>query len=88
MSDHSKFPEIDELVAYILTDNRLGQGLGYLIEQGLEIDIKNIGAFLKWVIGDCLKEERDTIKASEITEKEFCQAANKKAKAWFFTQST
>jgi hypothetical protein len=50
-----------EFIDYAVTENRLKQGIAYMEEMGLDILPKNTGAFIKWVSGDVLKEEKDAI---------------------------
>ncbi|CAF4636649.1 unnamed protein product, partial [Rotaria magnacalcarata] len=46
------------------------QGLDYLREQQITIEMKNIGIFLKWLINDIIKEEKDTMEESNIDPKD------------------
>ena len=84
--DIETITNINILVDSILTGNRLKQGIEYLKEFGMDVDIKNTGAFIKWSVNDCLKEEKDTIDASGLDYKQVCNALSKKAKAWFFAE--
>lgn len=74
---------IQEFVDNVVTDNRLNQGLGYLKEMGIEIDSKNTGEFLRWVVGDVVKEETDTIVANQFDMKKVKAAVVNKARVWF-----
>jgi hypothetical protein len=56
----------EEFVEFACTENRLNQGVDKLKEMGLEIDLKSMGAYLKWVGGDILSECKDTLLASGI----------------------
>ncbi len=81
--DLEKVKSIQEFVEMVVTDNRLEQGLDYLKEQHLELDIKNMGVFLKWIGNDCLKEESERMKISNLERKEIMPAIANKAKDWF-----
>lgn len=81
--DLEKMESIREFVDSTVTDNRLNQGIAKLGEMGLEIDIKNMGAFLKWIGQDVLKEEMDVINASCFDKKELMPKINQKAKDFF-----
>jgi hypothetical protein len=82
--DLEKFNSILEFVDSVVTENRLQHGLDFLREQNLDVDLKATGAFLKWVVNDCLKEETDTMEASGLSKKEVCAAMSKKARTWYF----
>lgn len=59
-----------EFIETTVTINRLNQGLDKLQELGLDSkDIKNVGAFIKWIAGDVMKEEADTIVANQFSTK-------------------
>ena len=82
--DTERLENIESLVESLVSENRLLQGLDYLRASGLEIDQTNTGAFLKWVVGDVLKEESDTITESGFEKKDVTPFMSKKAKIWFF----
>lgn len=76
---------INDFIEYTVTLGRLDQGIEYLREQHLEIEMKNIGKFLQWISRDIMKEEYDTLEASEFTWKEVAKGVTNKAKRWFIT---
>lgn len=82
--DVEKLNTVKDFVNSVVTENRLRQGLDYLRERGLEIDVKNTGAFLKWLYNDVIKEELDTIEASGLEESEIGKAISAEGKKWFF----
>lgn len=75
---------VKEFVEYACTENRMRQGLDYLIEQGLEVHQKSTGQFLSWLISDIIKEESDTIVRNQVNIKKAKAEIAIKAKAWFF----
>jgi hypothetical protein len=81
--DIEKVNSINEFVEKVVTENRLNQGLDYLKEQNLEIDIKNTGTFLKWLTSDVFKEEMDTLIGSGLEPKNVGGAISTKARKWF-----
>lgn len=86
--DIEKLNSIKELVASAVSENRLKQGLDKLGEMGLEVDVKNTGAYIKWVVGDVMKEEKDVIIASGFDIKEVMPHVSEAAKKfWFETLS-
>ncbi len=68
--DVEKVANVAEFVANTVTNNRLTQGLDKLRERQLDLDPKNTGEFIKWVVGDILKEELDTLVESGLTTKD------------------
>ncbi len=81
--DTEKLESIKEFVEYSVTENRLQQGLSYFIENNIEIDIKNIGVFLRWIVNDIHKEENDVITENNLDEKMINKSITNKAKDWF-----
>lgn len=84
--DVEKVRKEQELIEYAVTENRLNQGLEYLKENHLELDVKNIGTFIKWIISDVMKEEIDTIRENGLSEKGVPKLIGNKAKKWFFNK--
>lgn len=74
-----------EFVEYACTENRMLQGIDKLKEMGLEIDIKSMGPYLKWVGGDILSECKETLLASGIDRKDVMPRVADKARNWFIT---
>lgn len=81
--DIEKMNSIKEFVSSVVTENRLNQGLDKLGEMGLDVDIKNTGPFIKWVVGDVMREEKDTIVASGFDVKEIMPKVSDVAKNFF-----
>ncbi|UJR36396.1 hypothetical protein I4U23_029119 [Adineta vaga] len=84
--DTEKLATVNEFINYACTENRMRQGLEYLREQQLTTEMKNIGTWMKWLVGDILKEEKDTIEASNIDVKDITRAIPNKAKPWYQQQ--
>jgi len=74
---------IEGFIEATVTDNRLKQGVEALREMGLEITVKNMGSFIKWVSNDILKEEYDIMQASGISQKNLNKPLSNKARVWF-----
>ena len=78
---------IEEFVAKTVTENRLQQGLFWLKNEcQKELDMKNIGDFLRWVHTDILKEESDTLEASNLDPKKIGKYITPVAKNWYIQQ--
>jgi hypothetical protein len=75
---------IRAFVAATVTEARLEQGLDNLVrEQLLPFEMKSMGDFIRWVYNDVLKEEMDTIVASQIDTKKLGSAIANEARPWF-----
>ena len=84
--DVEKLNSINELVDTFVTEHRMEKKLESLKEEGLGLDLKNTGAFLKLVGSDVFKEEQDTIDASGFTRNEVMSAVQKKTKQWWMNK--
>lgn len=81
--DTEELKSINEFVDYAVTENRLNQGLQYFKENGIEIDSKNTGQFLAWVVKDVLKEESDTLANTNLSDKKIKNAIVNRSRIWF-----
>ena len=82
--DVEKIASIDAFVEYALTENRLNQGIEQVFTiEGTTPDIKQMGPFLKWVMGDICKEEMDTLVENGLEPKDVSRSINQKAREWF-----
>jgi hypothetical protein len=77
---------INEFVESAVTENRLEQGITFFNENNIEVDAKNTGQFLSWVVRDVLKEENDTIINNNLDEKKVKNAIVTKARVWFLNK--
>ena len=75
--------DINEFVEMAVSENRLKQGISFFKENNILIDSKNTGEFLRWVVADVLKEEKDTLDASGLNEKKVKSAIVSAARMWF-----
>ena len=66
---------------YAVTEARLQQGLDYLRDNNLPLDVTSTGLFIRWVYNDVLKEESDTLAANGITN--VGKVISQKARPWF-----
>lgn len=82
--DVERFAKRDELIASLVTENRLRQGLDlHRNEFRRELDMREIGEYLRWVFGDIMKEEADTIAASGFEQKELGKGISDIAKRFY-----
>lgn len=84
--DTEELGTINEFIESIVTENRLEQGVSYFKENNIEVDSKNTGEFLGWIVRDVLKEESDTITANGLDEKKIKNAIVQKARVWFLNK--
>jgi hypothetical protein len=75
---------IEEFVTMFVTLARLNQGLNAV---GGKADAKNTGAFLKWFMGDVLKESVDELAAANLTWDNVSRAVSVAARTWFLAKS-
>jgi hypothetical protein len=84
--DTKKFISIQEFVEYACKENRMCKAVDYLGEQQLAIEMKNLRIFIKWLLADIVKEEKDTMNESTIDTKVVGHVISNKARAWFNQQ--
>lgn len=49
----------------------------------IDVDIKNLGSFIKWVVGDIIKEEFDVMIANNISSKDVGSKTSTVARRFF-----
>lgn len=81
--DPERLASVEAFVDYAVTEPRLAQGLEVLRERGLELEMRNLGVFLKWVGGDVQRECATELEANNLEWKAVARAVNERAKAWF-----
>lgn len=83
--DIEKINKIKDFVDYSVTENRLNQGIEYLKEMNKELDISNMGDFLRWLANDVLKEEQDVITENGLDNdlKAIMKSVSSKGRKWF-----
>jgi len=84
--DTEAMNSINEFVDSTVTENRLEQGISFFKENNIEVDAKNTGQFLGWIVRDVLKEEYDTLQVSGLDEKKVKNAIVSKARTWFLNR--
>lgn len=79
--DIEKLEGVESFVRYACTENRMKQAL-----ENVELDIKNLGAYLKWIFKDIQEEESDVLEGNGLTFKEVSPGIAKKSKEFFFNK--
>lgn len=85
--DGEKFIDKEEFIDYVCTEHRMHQGLDYLRENQIAIKMTNSETFLKWVISDIIKEEKDIMEASGIHNKDISRMVKDTVLKWFQKQT-
>jgi len=75
---------MNAFVDYAVTENRLKQGIEYMRRNKLEITQKNTGEFLRWIVGDIVKEETDVMESNGLEQKKLNPLISTKARQWYF----
>jgi hypothetical protein len=77
--NQEKINNILEFIEYAVTENRMEQA----VQETGPIIRENLGAFLKWLNKDIVKEETDTLESNGMNYKEVSDRVNTKAIAWY-----
>ena len=72
----------------LMTERRLAQGFEYLEEMSLEPIMRNLGAYLKYTVSDCVAEEKLAIEASGIESKVVGKALMEIAKRHYINSAS
>lgn len=76
--------KINKFIDKHVNEERLTQGIYFLKEFNKPIDETSTGVFIKWVLGDILKEERNELESLGLNEKDLNKNASRSIKDWFF----
>lgn len=77
--------KVRDFIAMTVTESRLEQGLQNLVgEQQKPFETSSVGDFIRWVYGDIIKEESDTIAANGFDPKKLGGPIAQAAKRWYF----
>ncbi|MFT5683015.1 MAG: hypothetical protein ACI8RZ_003942 [Myxococcota bacterium] len=80
-----RMTSIESFLDSVLTEARMRQATGWLVEQGHPLARSSTGEYLRWLFGDILSEESDTMEASGLTRKDIGGPLSHRARRWFFT---
>lgn len=84
--DTEKLESLGAFYDSVMTEARLEQGLEVLRRDGHEISAKSTGHFIKWVAGDVVKEESDTMQKNGFEAKDVMPGVSAKARTWFLNK--
>lgn len=76
--DPVRLANIQEFIAYAVTDNRLDQGI-----QEVGLDQSKIGEYIGWVSRDVNKEEGDVLEKNSLTMKDVAKFISNKARGYY-----
>jgi hypothetical protein len=78
-----KMNSVQDFVEYACTKNRMQQAYNSLQDELVSIETKHFNTFIRWLTEDIIKEEKDTMDASNINARDVTRAMTSKAEAWF-----
>lgn len=81
--DTDKVESCQKFAEYVVTESRFEQALQAVFPDG-KLDVKQIGALLKWMNTDIIKEEMDTLVANNLEFKEVVKYVADATKKLFF----
>lgn len=85
--DIEKLKSVEAFIEYAATENRLNQGIEMIFtSNNLDLDIRKMGDFLRWVMGDICKEEMDTMKENSLEPKDISRAVSNYGRNWFMNK--
>lgn len=82
--DVDKLHSIKDFVEYAVSENRFNQALEKVFLNNEPIDTKKLGDVIRWVVGDVMKEEADTLAQNNIEPKEVNKYISAKVREMFF----
>jgi hypothetical protein len=87
--DASVAASIEQFVDMVLTDARLRQGVASTSRRdgSPSYDMKKIGIFIAWIVGDVQKETQDELTASNLEWKQVQKPIGDKARAWYLAKT-
>ena len=81
--DVEKVASIREFVDYAVTESRFNQAIENVFPNNEPVDIKKIGEVMKWINGDIIKEESDTLKENNLEPKDVNKYVSAKVREMF-----
>ena len=85
-ADPTVAANVKAFVEMVVTPARLEQGARTAANGELVFDMKNMGAFLKWLVNDVHKETSAELEASGLDEKLINKACSELARDWYIGQ--
>lgn len=82
--DVDKLNSIKEFVDYAVTDSRFNQAIEKTFPNNEPVDIKKMGALMKWIVDDIIKEESDTMAKNNLEPKDVGKHISTKVREMFF----
>lgn len=82
-SEIENIEDIKKFVEYAVSENRLKQGIDYMLSNNIKIIKENTGQYLKWVCMDVAKEENDTMMKNGFDWKYVSNLVSYKAREYY-----
>ena len=79
--DTDKLNSVNEFVDYAVTANRLEQAIQ--THCGDQLNIRQLGEVIRWVLADVRKEESDTMESNGLTEKDVNKSISDRVRVMF-----
>jgi len=81
--DTEKLNSIAEFIEYAVTENRFNQAIKAIFGDS-EPNVKGIADVMRWMVGDIIKEESDTLENNRLEPKEIGKHVSNKVRPMFF----
>lgn len=81
--DPEKLASVKEFVEYSVTENRCNQAIEQVFAGSTPIGVESTGDFIKWVKGDIVKEEMDTMASNGLEMRDVAGPISRAASSWF-----
>jgi hypothetical protein len=78
--DAEKLATVQEFADYAVTENRFNQAIEHVCGTAANAGLPKLGELIRWMQGDIIKEESDTLLASGLTLKDVGSAIAAKTK--------
>lgn len=82
--DVEKLESIQDFVDYAVTDSRFKQSIENVFPNNEPISVNKLGEVIRWVIGDVIKEELDTLASNGLEPKDVNKHISTKVREKFF----
>jgi hypothetical protein len=78
-----KLNSVQDFVEYACTVNRMQQAYDCVHAELASIETKDFSTFVRWLVEDIIKEEKDTMDVAHVDSKDLTRSITKKAQTWF-----
>lgn len=86
--NEEEYKNVRDFAENYVTESRLLQGIQWMTEMNIAVDIKHLGAYIKWVTGDVFKEEINNIAENDLDAKKVAKEISNIAREFFMKNYT